>query len=87
LNIDYWGGKAGKNVKKTHKKLKNVSLFEQKAKKLKKRRKSDSFYCVFFVKIAHWIQKPPLMLKIGKVEQASLGASEWLTYWMLKWVR
>jgi hypothetical protein len=26
-------------------------------------------------------------VKIGNLERAALGASEWLTCWMLKWVR
>jgi len=38
--------KKSKNDKKTQKKSKNVSLFEQKAEKLKKKLKNDSFYCV-----------------------------------------
>ena len=36
---------------------------EQKKEKLKKKLQNDSFYCVFFVKIAHPIQKLLSMLK------------------------
>jgi len=36
---------------------------EQKAEKLKKKLQNGTFYCVFFVKIAHPIQVPLSMLK------------------------
>ena len=52
INKKYWDDLfldvlKSKNDKKTQKKSKNVSLFEQKATKKKKKLKNDSFYCVF----------------------------------------
>ena len=57
--------KSGKIEKKTHKKSKNASLFEQKAEKTKKKLQNDSFCCVFFVKVAHRIQKALSVVKLA----------------------
>jgi len=73
LNIDLWGGKNGK---KTHKKSKNVSLFEQKNKNLKKELQNDTFCCVFSVKVVHRIQKALSVLKLAGFRRVEIAFSK-----------
>jgi hypothetical protein len=64
--------KKSKKRKKSYKMTKKRGKKEKKGEKLKKKMQKDVLYCVAD-------SNPFKDVKIGKVERAALGASEWLT--------
>jgi len=75
----------GVGEKKTTKKVKKRRKNEQKAEKLNKMRKNDTFLCKKAHKFAHSFPILTSALKIGRFIASALWTNEWLAGWMLKW--